>query len=196
VHRPTEQNSSQPLCSLKEGCVVPSVPLSVTPMGDQIPIGPHPQPEAAPDSTSLNRDFSSPMSMDHATQDQGQELHQMLSLFKQATSTPLSGFVLETPKHKSVAVAGQTPTDGLPDARPWRSPRLKKKNSSGKGIIKLAQDLIAKKCDILKEDEALDKMTLQHYLYMYKHPLDEQAMDAITKLSEVSVAKEKIKIKK
>jgi hypothetical protein len=74
-----------------------------------------------------------------------------------------------------------------------RSPRFKKKNSSGKSIIKLAQDLVAKKCGITKENEDLDDMTLQQYVDMYKQPLLEQAMDAIVKLTEVADEKKKKK---
>jgi hypothetical protein len=44
--------------------------------------------------------FPSPVGMDQRTQGQGQELQQMLSLFKQSTSTPLSGIVLQTHQHK------------------------------------------------------------------------------------------------
>jgi hypothetical protein len=70
----------------------------------------------------------------------------MLSMFKQSTSTPLSGFVLQTPQHKADPPSNYLPLDGEKEKGPWRSPRLMKKNSSEKGIFKLAQDLIAKKC--------------------------------------------------
>jgi hypothetical protein len=68
-----------------------------------------------------------------------------------------------------------------------KSPRLKEKNNGGKTIVKLAQDLIAKKCGIIKEDETLD---------MYKKPLTEQTMDAIIKLTKVTDEKKKKKQKK
>jgi hypothetical protein len=34
--------------------------------------------------------------------------------------------------------------------------------------MKLAQDLVAKKCGIFKENESLDDMTLKHFLEMLK----------------------------
>jgi hypothetical protein len=42
-----------------------------------------------------------------------------------------------------------------------QSPRLKQKNSDGKTTTKLAQDLLEKKCGILKEDQEMDTMILQ-----------------------------------
>jgi ABC-type transport system involved in cytochrome bd biosynthesis fused ATPase/permease subunit len=60
----------------------------------------------------------------------------------------------------------------------------------------LAQDLIAKKCGIIKEDETLDNRTLQQYMDMYKKPLTEQTMDAIIKLTKVTDEKKKKKKQK
>jgi hypothetical protein len=79
--------------------------------------------------------------------------------------------------------------------RPRKSPRSKEKGSGGKSIIKLAQDLVAKKCGIIKENEGLENLTLQQYLDMYKKPLDDQATEAILKLTEVAIEKGK-KVKK
>jgi hypothetical protein len=62
------------------------------------------------------------------------------------------------------------------------------KNKTGRSIMSLAQDLIAKKCG-----EASDNMTLQQYLDMYKQPLTDQAMEAILKLTEVVESKKKKK---
>jgi hypothetical protein len=58
--------------------------------------------------------------------------------------------------------------------------------------MKLAQDLVAKKCGIFKENESLDDMTLKHFLEMYKEPLSKGSMEAIIKLTEVT-HEEKIK---
>jgi hypothetical protein len=69
--------------------------------------------------------------------------------------------------------------------------RLKKKNTNGKTIIHLAQNLVAKKCGLIQEDEALDKMTLQSYLDLYMQPLSEESNQAILKLTEVVVDKAK-----
>jgi hypothetical protein len=42
----------------------------------------------------------SPILMDPGTQEQGHELQEMLRLFKQTTTSPLSSYILQTPKHK------------------------------------------------------------------------------------------------
>jgi purine nucleoside permease len=67
-----------------------------------------------------------------------------------------------------------------------KSPRIEEKNSNGKTIIKLAHDLVAKKCDITKEDEVLDNTTLQQYRNMYNQPLTEHTMETIIKLTQVA----------
>jgi hypothetical protein len=46
------------------------------------------------------------------------------------------------------------------ETRPRKSPRLKDKKGSGKSMVKLAQDLIAKECGILKDDEIMENLTL------------------------------------
>jgi hypothetical protein len=55
----------------------------------------------------------------------------------------------------------------------------------------LAQDLVAKKCGILEEDQSLEAMTLQNYLDHYKQPLTDYSLEAIQKLTEVVVEKKK-----
>jgi hypothetical protein len=40
------------------------------------------------------------MHIDKAIQDQDKDLHDLLHMFKQANSKPLSSFILQTPKHK------------------------------------------------------------------------------------------------
>jgi hypothetical protein len=60
-----------------------------------------------------------------------------------------------------------------------KNPRTKEKSSKGKSIVKLAQDLIAKKWGVIPDDKALDNMTLQQYLNLYKEPLDESSTQAI-----------------
>jgi hypothetical protein len=49
---------------------------------------------------------------------------------------------------------------------------------------------------VLKEEEVIDRMTLQQYLDLYKQPLNEQAIDAIIKLTEVASEKDIKKKKK
>jgi hypothetical protein len=73
---------------------------------------------------------------------------------------------------------------------------LKEKATKSKPIIKLTQELVAKKWGILKEDKDLDSMTLKQYLDMYKQPLNEESMEAIEKLTEVVVDKKSKKDKK
>jgi hypothetical protein len=62
-------------------------------------------------------------------------------------------------------------------------------------VFNLAQDRLAKKCGIIEEDESLVSMTLQQYLDIYKQPLTDESLEAIRKLTEVSVAKKKKKSK-
>jgi hypothetical protein len=131
--------------------------------------------------------------MDQATYEQGKDIKELLRQFRLTVTTPLSGFILQTPQHNILDQnAEQNKEEGL-----WRSPRLKKKNSGGKAIVKLAQDLVVKKCGILQEEESLDVMTLQQYQNIYNQPLTDQSPKAIQKLTEVVVEmKKKKKMKK
>jgi hypothetical protein len=142
----------------------------------------------APPSENQNL---SPTMMDQATYEQGKDIKELLRQF--TVTTPLSGFILQTPQHNILDQnAEQNKEEGL-----WRSPRLKKKNSGGKAIVKLAQDLVVKKCGILQEEESLDVMTLQQYQNIYNQPLTDQSPKAIQKLTEVAVEmKNKKKMKK
>jgi hypothetical protein len=63
-----------------------------------------------------------------------------------------------------------------------KSPRLREKGARDKHVIKLAQELLAKKCGVIDEEKELDCMTLQNYIDMYKRPLSEDSMEAIKKL--------------
>jgi hypothetical protein len=57
----------------------------------------------------------SPTLMDSATQQEGRELQEVLRLFKQATTTPLSACILQTPKHKSIVIENsKNPKKGTP----------------------------------------------------------------------------------
>jgi hypothetical protein len=91
--------------------------------------------------------FGSPVLMDQDTQNQGEELLEMLRLFKEATTSPLSSFVLQTPQHKLKenfdveTTSAQKKKDKDPERR---SPRLDAKNTKGSSIMKLATDLVAK----------------------------------------------------
>jgi predicted RecB family endonuclease len=60
----------------------------------------------------------------------------------------------------------------------------------------MAQELVAKKCGLLKDEQQLDAMTIQQYLDVYKRQLSEQSMEAIRKLSEIAEEKKKKKKEK
>jgi hypothetical protein len=126
--------------------------------------------------------------------EKGKELLEVLRLFKQATTSPLSSFLLDTPKHKANSKSQTSEGDGGPDKQ-RKSPRLSGKGGTGKSVLRLAQDLVAKKCGIFHDEEALDEMTLQDYLNMYKEPLSNESMKAIVKLTEVAKEKKKSKTK-
>jgi hypothetical protein len=51
------------------------------------------------DTIPIDRQIS-PLQMGQVVQEQGQEIQNMLRLFKQTTSTPLSGCLLQTPQDK------------------------------------------------------------------------------------------------
>lgn len=78
---------------------------------------------------------------------------------------------------------------GTEDSTPTthrESPRLKAKGTKGKNVTKMSQELVAKKCGIMKEHQALDDMILKDYLNMYKQPLTEEAVETIKKLTEAT----------
>jgi hypothetical protein len=92
---------------------------------------------------------------------QGQDLQEMLRMFKDSTSAPLSSCILQTPQNKIPSTKDPAlQIDAEQELQQRKSPRLKNKNNSGKTIVKLAQDLIAKKRGITTENESLESMTL------------------------------------
>jgi hypothetical protein len=119
-----------------------------------------------------------------------------MRLFKEATTTPLDNFVLQMPKHKIT----QKEDEGAKNSKLKATSRMSlgdsTKNPKGKSILKLAQDLVAKKCGIIQDDEVSDSKILQQYLDMYKEPLTEHSMQAILKLTEVAEGKQKGSLKK
>jgi hypothetical protein len=76
-----------------------------------------------------------------------------------------------------------------------KSPMLSGRINKGKSVVNLAQDLVARKCGIIQEEENLDDMTLKDYMNMYKKPLSKDSMGAILKLTEVAQEKKKKKNK-
>jgi hypothetical protein len=66
------------------------------------------------------------------------------------------GFILQTPQHKATKNNDIQSNEKI---GPWRSPRLKNKNSGGKPIVKPGQDLVVWKCGILQEEESIDAIS-------------------------------------
>jgi hypothetical protein len=99
---------------------------------------------------------------------QGKDLLELLQIFRQTTTQPFSSFVLETPKHKSTEATeppieeshAQGEHQNSSKYNQIQSLRLKVKANKSKPIIKMAQEVVAKKWGILKEDKELDNMTL------------------------------------
>jgi hypothetical protein len=102
------------------------------------------------DSTTTDNVHGSPTRMGQTTQRQGLELQEVLRLFKEANSAPLSSYIMQTPYHKVSDAIGiaQISVEAKGKAMQRKNPRIEEKNSNGKTIIKLAQDLVAKKCGI------------------------------------------------
>jgi hypothetical protein len=132
---------------------------------------------------------TSPLHMDSEIKAQGEQLFEILQMFKQATTSPLSTSVLETPSHKVISQEVRNNFLGGSPDKQRKIPRLSAKSSKGKYVLKLAQDLIAKKCGIVQDEDSLEETTLQQYLDMYKKPLPNSSMQAILKLPEVAAEK-------
>jgi hypothetical protein len=50
----------------------------------------------------------------------------------------------------------------------------------------MARGLVARKCGIIHDEEDLDNITLHQYLDMYNHPLNDESIEAISKLVVVT----------
>jgi hypothetical protein len=77
-----------------------------------------------------------------------------------------------------------------------KSKNQKEKSNTKQPLSWMAQELLARNCGLLKMDKRLDDMMLQQYIDMYKHPLNEESMHAILKLTKVATEKKKKKKKK
>jgi hypothetical protein len=136
----------------------------------------------------------SPLRIDKAIQKQGEDLHELLQMFKRANSEPLSSFILQTPKNKvqtsSAAQNGpESQTKESNQKIQRKSPRLTEKSLKAKTILEKAQDLTIKKCGVVGQVKELDNMILQQYVDLYKHPLIEESLEAIMKLTEMKKEK-------
>jgi hypothetical protein len=80
-------------------------------------------------------------------------------MFRLANFEPLSGCILEMPKSKVPSSSKVQVRVATPTTNQRSSPRLKQKPKKGKSILKMAQDLVTKKCGIVEQD--LDNVTLQ-----------------------------------
>jgi hypothetical protein len=82
----------------------------------------------------------SPQQIDMAIQKQGQDLHKLLQVFKQAATEPLSSFILQTLQHKSSEPKMKSPVQSKSDTQKSqrKSPRLQEKDSKSKSIVKKA----------------------------------------------------------
>lgn len=110
---------------------------------------------------------------------------------KEAVTLPMPVPILPLPTSKLKKNEEQAQVQG----QVKRSPRLKKKLSQNKPTVRLAQEVLAMKWGIIEHDKALEELTLQQYLDIYRKPLTPGAMDAIKKLSQVA-QKKKTKGKK
>jgi hypothetical protein len=159
--------------------------------------------EDAVSSPAENNNPPSPQCIDAVIQDQGKNMLQLLQMFKAANTTPLSSSILQTPEHKTsihkdkqvnqdvqpcVGKASVQPSIEKASVQPnqRKSPRLQGKGTKNKSIIQMAQDLVARKCGIIHDEEDLDNIILQQYLDMYKHPLNDESIEAISKLAAVA----------
>jgi hypothetical protein len=89
-------------------------------------------------------------------------------MFKQTIASLLSSCILQTPKNKVVLLENTVVSEGGPSNQQRKSPRLNSKNSGGKSIVRLAHDLVVKKCGVITEVESLDDATLKDYLDLFK----------------------------
>jgi hypothetical protein len=143
----------------------------------------------------LPRSQCSPHPIDQTIQKQGRDFHELLQLFKQTNTEPLSSFIMQTPTHKSITTIEPSQKEATKQGNQRESPRLKEKGTKGKPVLKLAQDLVAKRRGVLQDNQNLEGMTLQKYLDMYKKPLSDDSMEAIKKLAEIAEEDKKKKKK-
>lgn len=154
-------------------------------------------PAAEEGATNL---LATPQRMSPEIQSEGHKLQEVLRLFKQSVAQPISGAVLQTPAYKAqgpdMGENAKTHDTTAPTQKIRQSPRLQIKLGKGKPVIKMAQELVARKCGTLKENQKLDNMTLQQYINLYKQPLTKGSIQAILRLTEVASRKKALSKKK
>jgi hypothetical protein len=99
-------------------------------------------PKVHPPTTVEGIDNINPKSIDAVIQSQGKELHELLQLFKQATSEPLCAFVLKAPLHKTTDATPISSAQASKHQGSRKSPRLQEKSISSKGRMLLRRPKI------------------------------------------------------
>jgi hypothetical protein len=123
--------------------------MDSTPLPFGVISGDETQAEKGAEPPVVNQAQSiSPTTMDPSIQHQGKELQEMVCLLWQTTTEPLSQAILNTPKHKKQTNEDEPIQKLKREFKQRKSPMLQAK-SSDKSVIKLAQDLVPKKCGII-----------------------------------------------
>jgi hypothetical protein len=141
-------------------------------LDSQIPEGNNISPQLQPpeaDSTPGNLNIS-PVHLGFEIRGQGDQLMEVLQMFRQSTSSPLAASILTTPLLKLLLRGAKDEVVLGQHDKKRKSPRLSAKSDKGKSVLKLAQDLVAKKCGLPQSDDPQEDMTLQQYLNMFKEP--------------------------
>lgn len=133
-----------------------------------------------------------PSQNEDITRDEDTDSSDCMKAFKEDVTQPLQPSLLNNPSSKKELVTENNKQTEVPTRS---SPRLKNKMKKPKPAIKMAQEVLARKWGMLKNEEEMDNLTLQQYLDIYRKPLSCSAMAAIKTLSEVAELK-KVKKKK
>jgi hypothetical protein len=86
------------------------------------------------------------------------EVHQ---LFNQSTTSPLAASFLQMHPHKEIPQSNKEEVIITSQDKQSKSPRLSAKSDKGKSVLRLAQDLVAKKCGLAHSEDFQEDMTLQ-----------------------------------
>lgn len=120
----------------------------------------------------------------------------LITTLKQSVISPISPPILKTPAHKSTnneTTSNENRSPNMVSPGNRSSPRLPGKPKKQISVVKMAQQVLAKKWGVLEEDEELENDKIKKYLDIYKKPLSEPEMEAIRTLSEVVEMKKKRK---
>jgi hypothetical protein len=119
---------------------------------------------------------------------------------KQKIIQPLHSLLLELPEPCQLARSSVTSQGSVNDVKEDNrklstrcSPRIQSKIKKKKPTVKLAQEALAKKWEILDVEKEIEELILQQYIDIYKKPLSQPAIMAMKKLTEVAEMKKKKK---